>query len=116
MNAIILSLFGAAAFAGIGRELLKRPLIFLSAAGIIGYVQPTLPSDAVEQLRLAAAPTAPVVDTSQCSDEDAHACIMEENQRYSSQIVGLAAEMDRLFGPLYEAAGALSSAHRAERS
>ena len=107
MNAFILSLLGAAAFAGICRELIKRPLVVLSGAGIIGYLQPNLPDDAIAQLHQAAAPTAPIIDTTQCKDEDAPECIIQENQRYSSQIVSLSAELERLFGPLYELAGEL---------
>ena len=116
MNALLLSLLGAAALAGIGRELLKRPLVLLSGVGVLGYLQPDLPEGAIEHLRQAAAPTAPVIDTAQCSDEDASECIMQENRRYSSQIVSLSAELERLFGPLYEVAGVLGSPQRDQQS
>ena len=93
MNGMMFGIFGVAAVAIAGRLLLKYPLVALGSLGAIGYTNPQLPWNPVEQLRVATETTLPAVDTASCSDESAADCIRAENSRYATQILQLHAAM-----------------------
>lgn len=89
MPELLISMFTVFGVLTIGRILLKQPVVLLSAAGIAGFCGPSLPADALAQMKDIIENPIPVVDVTTCADEDVAECIMEENQRYADQIAVL---------------------------
>ena len=86
MPELFISMFTVLGALTIGRVLLKQPIVLLSAMGIASFYGPTLPTDALAQLKEIVENPTPAVDVESCTDEDAASCIISENQRYATQI------------------------------